>query len=120
MGVSVTTHAITKPGSRNIGPPYSQPQCPEGNCRCLKNSSPFLTESSGVLAGGSSGRFCHGQRLFIPPKLANLQVVSLRNTCQQGFEAMPWLSHRSQDNAMSADLSHLGDAIGCSQYGQAA
>lgn len=56
MGWFVTYHVMTKPGRRNRGPPYSQPQFPGGSCSCSKNERPLLIASSGVLAGGFSGK----------------------------------------------------------------
>lgn len=56
IGVSVTYQAMTRPGSKNKGPPYSQAQLPGGSCWWEKKLSALAAEASGVVAEGRSGK----------------------------------------------------------------
>ena len=57
IGVSVTYHVMTRPGRRNMGPPYSQAQLPGGSWSLDRKERALVAEANVVLAVGRSGRF---------------------------------------------------------------
>ena len=65
MGVSVTYHAMTMPGMRNSGPPYSQAQLPGVSWRREKKDRAFRTAARGVLASGREVKPYHTGQLDI-------------------------------------------------------
>lgn len=56
IGVSVMYQAMTRPGSKNKGPPYSQAQLPGGSWWWEKKLSALAADASGVVAEGRSGK----------------------------------------------------------------
>lgn len=89
--VFVTYHAITKPGRRNNGPPYSHAQFPGGSCRWEKNDKALFADARGVSALGRFGKSYPGHSQYVGSS-CNLcdssPMAALDGTCQLWSAAM--------------------------------